>query len=79
MHRKGLGRVLFLRLIAAARERGVTQFRSDVLADNHAMLEMLDDLGLEHADRLEDNTVAVTMHLPELSADESPDTERGSR
>ena len=77
MHRKGLGRVLFLRLIAAARERGVTQFRSDVLAENHAMLEMLDDLGLEHVDRTEDNTVAVTMRLPELSADESPDTDRG--
>jgi GNAT superfamily N-acetyltransferase len=77
MHRKGLGRILFLRLIAAACERGVTHFRSDVLAENNAMLEMLDDLGLEHIDRLEDTQVTVTMRLPELEVDESPETERG--
>jgi GNAT superfamily N-acetyltransferase len=77
MHRKGLGRLLLLRLIAAARERGVLLFRSDVLADNRAMLEMLDHIGLEHVDRTEDDMVTVTMRLPDLSVDEPPETERG--
>ena len=34
---RGLGRVLFVRLIEAARERGVTRFRAETLPENTAM------------------------------------------
>ncbi len=38
---KGLGRMLLERLVAAARERGVTRFRGEVLADNAPMMSLL--------------------------------------
>ena len=38
---QGLGKVLLARLSAAAAERGVRRFRSDVLVDNDAMLSLL--------------------------------------
>jgi RimJ/RimL family protein N-acetyltransferase len=41
MQGKGLGYVLLLRLIAAARERGILNLHADVLADNKRMLALL--------------------------------------
>ncbi|HTJ41148.1 MAG TPA: GNAT family N-acetyltransferase, partial [Kofleriaceae bacterium] len=41
MHGKGLGSLLFERLVAAARERGITRVRCDVLGSNTAMQEFL--------------------------------------
>ncbi len=38
---RGLGRIFLARLVDAARERGVTRFRCDVLASNDAMLALL--------------------------------------
>ncbi len=38
---KGLGRLLLERLVAAARERGVTRFRGEVLAGNAPMMAIL--------------------------------------
>lgn len=40
----GLGRALFLRLIAAARERGIRRFRGELLATNGAIKHLLRDL-----------------------------------
>jgi ribosomal protein S18 acetylase RimI-like enzyme len=42
MQHKGLGRILLDRLVEAARERGVTHFRAEVLATNAPMLALLE-------------------------------------
>jgi GNAT superfamily N-acetyltransferase len=41
----GVGALLFERLIAAARRRGVTRFVADTLADNMQMLRLFSDMG----------------------------------
>jgi GNAT superfamily N-acetyltransferase len=76
MHRKGLGRLLFVRLVAAARERGITRFRAEVLADNQAMLQLAEQLAPNEIEELGDDVVSCTMPLPEVAATDSPDTER---
>ena len=38
---KGLGRILFRRLMAAARERGVKRFHGSMLSDNKPMMHLL--------------------------------------
>jgi GNAT superfamily N-acetyltransferase len=42
---KGLGRVLFTRLIAAARERGIQRFHGSMLSDNKPMKSLLHAVG----------------------------------
>jgi GNAT superfamily N-acetyltransferase len=42
---RGLGRVLFAELLAAAALNGVLDFRAWVLADNRRMLRLIADLG----------------------------------
>ena len=49
----GLGTVLLLRLVAAARERGVERLRFEVLGENDRMLNLLDDLAPDHPVRHE--------------------------
>ena len=44
MQRRGLGKLLLARLAAAARERGITRFRAEVMRTNDAMLALLHDL-----------------------------------
>lgn len=38
---KGLGQILFRRLMAAARERGIKRFHGSMLSDNKAMMHLL--------------------------------------
>jgi len=42
---KGLGRLLFTRLMAAARERGVQRFRGSMLSENKPMKDLLHAVG----------------------------------
>ena len=42
---KGLGRILFTRLLAAARERGVRRFHGSMLSDNKPMKDLLHAVG----------------------------------
>lgn len=44
MQRRGLGTLLLARLAAAARERGITRFRAEVLRTNQAVVSLLDGL-----------------------------------
>ena len=76
MHRKGLGRLLFVRLVAAAAERGITRFRADVLADNQAMLQLAGQLAPNEIEPEDDDVVVCTMPLPEVRATDPPHTER---
>ena len=77
MQGQGLGRLLFLRLVAAARERGITRFRSEVLAENHAMLKLLHDLAPGAVQQVDGALVVVQLMLPELHATEAPTSQRG--
>ncbi|HOV58940.1 MAG TPA: GNAT family N-acetyltransferase [Rhodanobacteraceae bacterium] len=60
----GLGYHLMQRLIAACRARGVRELWGDVLAENHAMLQMCGALGFErHAALHDPGVVRVTLRL----------------
>lgn len=76
--RKGLGRLLLLRLVAAARERGVVVFRSDVLADNTAMLDLLGELagGRVRQHATAPGVITVELALPNVHQAEPPHTDR---
>ena len=45
---QGLGRLLFLRLVAAAAERGIERFRCEVLGSNASMKTLIDAIAPEH-------------------------------
>lgn len=69
---QGLGSLLFQRLVAAARERGIRRFSCSVLGTNKAMQEMLMSIG-EHVDvTIEDGVAYVETDLPELAAEHPP-------
>lgn len=68
MHGKGLGRLLFMRLIAAARERGITQFRCELLSENMPMRELLHHISPEAIERNEGDHIVVKMPIPDLGA-----------
>ena len=65
---QGLGRLLFLRLIAAARERGIVRFRCDVLAQNDRMRDLLHALAPGARDRSDGLTIGVDVPLLDVTA-----------
>jgi GNAT superfamily N-acetyltransferase len=67
----GLGRLLLLRLVAAATERGVKTFRCDFLAINHGMQELLRDVSPEVRFRSAGPVVTAEFRLPCVPADEA--------
>jgi len=62
--RKGLGRLLLSRLLGAARERGVSTFKSEVLTENVAIRKLLHDLGTI-SEQDEGETLIVRLRLPD--------------
>jgi GNAT superfamily N-acetyltransferase len=74
---RGLGRLLLQRLAAAARERGVTRFRSDVLARNETARALLRELAPElSVSAVEGEVVTLEIPLPEIPPDEPPAKQR---
>lgn len=67
----GIGRLLLLRLVAAATERGVRTFRCDFLAINHGMQELLRDVSPEVRFRSDGPVVTAEFQLPRVPADEA--------
>jgi GNAT superfamily N-acetyltransferase len=67
----GLGRLLLLRLVAAAAERGVEVFRCDFLAINHGMQELLRDVSPDVRFRSDGPVVTAEFRLPHVAADEA--------
>jgi RimJ/RimL family protein N-acetyltransferase len=72
---RGLGTLLLGMLTASALANGITTFRNYVLADNAAMLGLLDQLGAVRQE-LESGVYRVDLPLPEDPQD-LPDTPRG--
>ncbi|MDP3274874.1 MAG: GNAT family N-acetyltransferase [Deltaproteobacteria bacterium] len=67
--RKGLGRALLSTLALAARERGITHFRMDVLASNEAMLTMAQRLGADELPSDEPDVRVFDLALPQSGSD----------
>ncbi len=66
--RKGLGTVLFQRLIDIGRQQGLRHFSADVLAHNSGMLKIFHRSGLGVETSTEDGVVRVEMSLRETQA-----------
>lgn len=73
----GLGRLLLLRLIAAATERDVRVFRCDFLAINQGMEALLRNVSSQVEFRSEGPVVTAEFALPQVPANAPP--ERASR
>jgi GNAT superfamily N-acetyltransferase len=64
--RKGLGRLLMLRLIAAARERGIKRFRFEVLSSNPGMATLIAEIAPERTVETAAGEMSIEIALPEL-------------
>ncbi len=73
MHGRGLGRLLMLRLIAAATERGIDTFRCDFLAVNQTMGDLLRDLNPQVEFVADGPVVTAEFRLPTVPADHAPE------
>lgn len=67
---QGLGRLLLMRLVAAAAERGVRTFRCDFLAINRGMQELLRDVSPDVGFRSDGPVVTAEFRLPNVPPDE---------
>ena len=66
---RGLGRLLFLRLCAAAAERGVEEFTCEVLCDNHAMQKLIDDVAPDRTISVEAGVTTIHFALAAFAPD----------
>jgi len=66
MHGRGLGRLLFMRLCAAANERGITTFKCEVLGSNASMKHLLDALQLDRQVTVSQGVVSFDFHVPQI-------------
>jgi acyl-CoA hydrolase/L-amino acid N-acyltransferase YncA len=63
--RKGLGTILFNRLIEIGREEGIHRFNADVLAENSGMLKIFHRSGMIVATSTDEGVVRVSMIPPD--------------
>lgn len=73
MHGNGLGRLLMLRLCAAAAERDIRWFHAEFLADNTPMRELLAGLSDDVVFTGEGSVVTCRMRLPNVPPDHPAD------
>ncbi len=72
---KGLGRLLFLRLVAAAEERGIERFRCEVLCSNASMKTLIDRIAPERTVAIGDGVMSIDFTLPSVAAGAPPSAE----
>ena len=72
VHGKGLGRLLFLRLVAAAAERGIERFRCEVLGSNSTMKTLIDRIAPEHQTEVEAGVMRIDFPVPATQPDVPP-------
>ena len=68
---KGLGKLLLLRLCAAAAERDIEQFRCELLADNHSMQALIAAIAPEHSTVTANGILTIDFTIPEVAPDAS--------
>jgi GNAT superfamily N-acetyltransferase len=70
--RKGLGRLLLLRLVAAARERGIERFRFEVLSSNVGMAKLIAEIAPERTVETATGALSIEAALPEVEPTQPP-------
>jgi GNAT superfamily N-acetyltransferase len=65
--RRGLGRLLFLRIAAAARERGIERIRSEVLSQNVAVRTIIHKLAPGAREQRDGNVILVDAPLHDVA------------
>lgn len=69
---RGLGRLLFLRLVAAAAERGVERFRCEVLASNAGMAALLAQISPDRTVEVGGGVMSIEIELPTVTPATAP-------
>jgi ribosomal protein S18 acetylase RimI-like enzyme len=69
---RGLGRLLFLRLVAAAAERGIERFRCEVLGSNAGMAGLLAQIAPDRSVEVGSGVMSIEMALPNVAPTEPP-------
>lgn len=72
MHGRGLGKLLFLRLCAAANERGIHTFKCEVLGSNAGMQHLLDAIGMQREVGVSQGVVTFDLAVPQVSPSDAP-------
>lgn len=63
---KGLGRLLLLRLEAAAAERGIERFRCFVLGTNSSMQDLIEAIAPDHTTEIDGGVMSIDFALPQV-------------
>lgn len=69
---RGLGKLLFLRLVAAAAERDIARFRCEVLGSNAGMVSLLTQIAPDCAIDAGNGVLSIEVALPDVAPDEPP-------
>ena len=69
---KGLGRLLFMRLVSAAAERGIERFRCEVLGTNQSMSGLIEAVAPEHHTEVEAGVMSIDFAVPSMQPDIAP-------
>ena len=64
---RGLGKLLFLRLCAAAAERGIERFRCEVLGSNNSMAALIAAISPERSVEVGSGVMSIEMALPNVT------------
>lgn len=72
MQGRGLGKLLFLRLCAAAAERGIERFRCEVLCSNTGMRALLEEIAPDLKIAVAGGVMTIDMTLPGVAPDAPP-------
>jgi ribosomal protein S18 acetylase RimI-like enzyme len=69
---QGLGKLLFLRLVAAAAERGIERFRCEVLGSNAGMAALLAQISPDRSIEAGGGMMSIEIALPNVAPTEAP-------
>ena len=72
MHHQGLGKLLFLRLVAAAAERGIERFRCEVLGSNAGMAGLLAQISPDRSIEVGSGLMSIEIALPNVTPTQPP-------
>lgn len=73
VHGRGLGRLLFVRLCAAAAERGIEHFRCEVLGSNNSMRGLIEEVSPDCKFEVGGGVMSIDMLLPDVTPTEPHD------
>jgi GNAT superfamily N-acetyltransferase len=71
VHGQGLGTLLFMRLVAAGCERGITHFRCEVHASNSAMKDLIGSVNPDYSLEVRAGVMSIEFALPPTTPAES--------